>query len=113
MSKKKKKNKKIEPKCKNCLLYTPDASTPGWGTCRVAVLHEGKKYHIPVEYENDCFFEEEYVFKSKYPTLDGSCQKEIWKPIVKNVRWWEEEGKVKIEYPSDFFGPEETSSPIQ
>jgi len=87
-------------KCKNCALYSPDASTSGWGTCGLAILHEGKQYHMPVEYEDRCHFEKEYVFRSKY----DPNYREVWKPEVQNVKWWEEDGVVKIKYPEGFFG---------
>lgn len=94
----KKTKRENKPFCKNCALYTPDETTPGWGTCGLAILHEGKQVHVPVEYEDKCHFEKEYIFRSKH----GG--KEVWKPDVKNVKWWEENGGVKIEYPEGFFG---------
>ena len=85
---KKKKKKEIEPICKNCLLFNAPKLE-----CKVAVLVEGKEYHMPVFPEDHCHLEE-----LKIP--------------VEQVRWFvedeqgnpAEQGTVKIEYPVDFFG---------
>lgn len=83
--------KKIEKICNNCLLYNRSNST-----CKVAVLHEGKEYHLPVDPGDKCHIEQLGI-------------------EIQQVRWWVEDdegnhidgnGKVKIEYPQDFFGPE-------
>ena len=82
--------KKIEPLCKNCLLYDHAK-----GQCKVAVLIEGKEYHLPVFPEDRCHMDELGI-------------------EVEQVRWWVEDedgnptdkGKVKIEYPINFFGNE-------
>lgn len=85
------KNKKIEPLCKNCLLYDNAR-----GQCKVAVLVEGKEYHLPV-FPND------------------RCHMDDLGIEVHQVRWWVEDndgeptkgkGTVKIEYPDGFFGTE-------
>lgn len=101
MSKRKNK-KKLEPKCKNCGLFKN-------GICGVAVLHEGITYNIPVEPEDNCFFENQFV------AINEKGLVETFKPDVKQVRWWVEDekgnktdgnGVVKIEYESGFFGKE-------
>lgn len=79
-----------EPKCGNCLLYRKSS-----GTCGVAVLMDGKKYHMPVDPEDNCHMDELGI-------------------AVQQVRWWVEDpetgektdknGIVKIEYPEGFFG---------
>jgi|GEM_PF-2129776 len=83
------KKKKIEPKCKNCLLYNRDK-----GVCKVAILIDGEQIHMPVFPEDNCHMEELGI-------------------PVEQVRWYVEdpktgepatEGKVKIEYPVGFFG---------
>ena len=83
--------KNIEPLCKNCLLYDRDKKQ-----CKVAVLIEGKEYHLPV-FPND------------------KCHMDDLGIEVQQVRWWVEDdngnptagkGKVKIEYPDGFFGDE-------
>lgn len=85
------KNKhKIKEICGNCLLYNPNK-----GECRVAVLVEGKEYHMPVLPQDKCHMEELGV-------------------EIKQVRWWVEDnrgnptenGIVKIEYPEGFFKEE-------
>lgn len=84
----KQKNKKNI--CGNCLLYNPQK-----GECKTAILIEGKEIHMPVFPEDSCHMEELGI-------------------PVEQVRWWVEDengnpaanGKVKIEYPKDFFGKE-------
>ena len=81
---------KKEPVCGNCLLFNKDDET-----CGVAILLEGKKYHMPVDPRDKCHMDE------------------IGIP-VQQVRWWVEDpqtgektdgdGIVKIEYPEEFFG---------
>lgn len=84
------KKKDIEPLCKNCLLYDHTR-----GQCKVAVLVEGKEYHLPVFPNDRCHMDELGI-------------------EVQQVRWWVEDekgkpaakGNVKIEYPEGFFGDE-------
>lgn len=87
--------RKTEKICNNCLLYNREK-----GVCKVAILHEGKEIHMPV-FPND------------------SCHMEELGIEIKQVRWWVENdkgepvdgnGTVKIEYPIDFFGKEDTSA---
>jgi len=76
-----------EPKCKNCLLFDRQEST-----CKVAILIEGDKYHMPVSPEDNCHMDELGI-------------------PVSQVRWWVEDpntgeqtdknGIVKIEYPDN------------
>jgi hypothetical protein len=77
--------------CGNCRIYNPEK-----GTCGVAVLIEGKQYHMPVFPKDKCHMEELGI-------------------EIQQVRWWVEgqdgkptdgDGKVKIEYPNNFFGKE-------
>lgn len=84
------KKNKIEPKCKNCLLYNREE-----GLCRVAILINGEQIHLPVSPEDNCHMDELGI-------------------PVEQVRWWVENpktgkqtdgnGVVKIEYPKGFFG---------
>ena len=77
-------------KCGNCLLYDPEKKH-----CKVAILIEGKKFNMPVFVDDNCHMEELNI-------------------PIQQVRWWVEnekgepdsKGKVKIEYPENFFGPE-------
>lgn len=81
--------KKIEPKCKNCLLYNRSNST-----CKVAILIDGEEFHIPVFPEDNCHMDELGI-------------------PVEQVRWYvvdketgeptDGDGIVKIEYPEGFF----------
>lgn len=81
--------KEIEKICNNCMLYDRDKNQ-----CRVAVLVDGKEYHMPVEPSDPCHFDELNI-------------------EISQVRWWVEDkdgkptdgdGTVKIEYPEGFFG---------
>lgn len=75
-----------EPLCKNCLLYDKNK-----GICKVAVILEGKTFHLPV-----------------FP--DDSCHMDQLGIPVEQVRWFQDENdnnKVKIEYPKGFFGKEQ------
>lgn len=84
--------KKIEPYCKNCLLYNHDK-----GECKVAILIAGVEHHLPVSPSDRCHMDELGI-------------------EVQQVRWWTEDNKgeitdgngtVKIEYPRNFFGKED------
>ena len=83
--------KKVEEICGNCLLYNHKK-----GECKVAVLIEGKEYHMPVFPKDSC-----HLVELGIP--------------VQQVRWYVEdengnpakEGTVKVEYPVGFFGKEE------
>lgn len=96
-----KKNKKVEKKCKNCLLYNLKQQY-----CSVLVLFNGEKINPPTSPDDDCLFEEEYK------TINEQGIEETWKPEVEEVKMWVEnekgertdQGKVKIEFPSNFFG---------
>jgi hypothetical protein len=87
-----KKKKPVERVCGNCLLYNHEKKE-----CKVAVLVEGKEYHMPV-------------------LPKDSCHMEALGIEIKQVRWWVEDkdgkptdgsGTVKIEYPKGFFGDED------
>ena len=86
-----KKKNKIEPICGNCLLYNHEKKE-----CKVAIIAEGKEYHMPVFPKDSCHMDELNI-------------------PVQQVRWWVEDkdgnptkgnGKVKMEYPKGFFGTE-------
>lgn len=83
------KKKEVEKICNNCLLFNREKKE-----CKVAVLIEGKEYHLPVDPQDKCHMEELNI-------------------PVQQVRWWVEDengkptsgnGTVKIEYPKNFFG---------
>ena len=85
------KKKEIEQICGNCLLYNHQKKE-----CKVAVLVEGKEYHMPVSPRDKCHMDELNI-------------------PVQQIRWWVEDesgkkvdgsGIVKIEYPKEFFGDE-------
>lgn len=74
-----------EKKCKNCLCFDKSKNL-----CNVNILLDEKKLKLPVFAEDNCHY------------------LELGIPI-QQIRMWEEEQadqtkKVKIEYPSDFFG---------
>jgi hypothetical protein len=85
--------KKIEPKCKNCLLADREK-----GQCKVAILVNGKEYHMPIFPEDLCHMDQLGI-------------------PVEQVRWFVTDpktgkptsgnGTVQIEYPQGFFGKEE------
>lgn len=90
-----KKKKKVKEICGNCLLYNNDKKE-----CKVAVLIEGHEYHMPVSPQDKCHMESLGI-------------------EIQQVRWWVEDkngeptagnGKVKIEYPSNFFKDTEQES---
>jgi len=101
-----KKKKPLKPICKNCKLFHRRKRH-----CNVAVLYAGKEIHLPVDPEDDCFFQSEFIpIDEDHP--------EVVEPLgehLKEVRFWCEdpitgeptqEGNVKIEYPEGFFGPD-------
>lgn len=80
---------KKEPICGNCLLFDNLNQS-----CKVAILLNGNKYHMPVSPKDKCHMDELGI-------------------PVNQVRWWvedpktgqqiEKDGIVKIEYPENFF----------
>ena len=92
-------NKKIEAKCKNCVLFNRTEKV-----CSVIILHEGERIKVPVEAEDDCFY------SNKFTALG-----EEFTPEIEQVRMWVEDpvtgeqiggnGIVKIQYPKNFFSP--------
>ena len=99
-----KRKKKVEPICGNCRLFNPDTNK-----CGVAVLISGEQFHLPVEPEDQCFFEERFFYENNKGEL------EHFTPEIQQARWWTEDekgqktdgnGKVMIEYPEGFFGQE-------
>ena len=94
------KKKKIETKpiCKHCGLFDPKSQL-----CGVVILHEGQKTRLPVDSQDECFFEGQFV------ALDNG---QTFKPEIQQVRWWVEDsdgqpttgnGTVKFEAPKEFF----------
>jgi hypothetical protein len=101
MPKKKKKQKHIERICANCKLFNPDSNT-----CSIVVLHEGQRHRLPVDAEDECFFEGMYFD----PTTKAM---EDFAGDIKEVKFWVEneagektngKGAVKMEFPEGFFG---------
>ena len=96
-----KKNKNIEPICRNCRLFDSKNKF-----CEVVVLYEGEKTHLPVDEDDKCFFEQQFH------AIDSSGKEEVFQAEVQQVRFWVEDedgkpskqGKVMIEYPPEFFG---------
>jgi hypothetical protein len=91
----KSKKKKIEPICGNCRLFNEKTKR-----CSVVVLLEGQKINIPVDAEDKCFFETEFVAKGD----------DVFKVEVNEIKMWTEDPKtgeksdkgiVKIEYPEE------------
>lgn len=74
--------------CKNCLLFNREKKE-----CKAAIIVNGEKIHMPVFPEDQCHMEELGI-------------------EAEQIRWWvendqgeqSEKGKVKIEYPENFFG---------
>ena len=75
-----------EPFCKNCILYDFKKRH-----CTVIVLHEGQRLNPPTEPNDACIFENEY--KSIH---NGEI--DVWKPELKELKMFEDNGKVKIQY---------------
>jgi hypothetical protein len=91
-----KKSKKLKEVCKNCLLYNAAKKE-----CRVAVLHEGQKYNIPVDPDDACFFGNKFTANNEEFTMTDE---------IKEIKMWVEDkdgkrtdgnGIVKIEYPKE------------
>jgi len=82
-----KKNKKAI--CRNCRLFMPEKSL-----CGIVVIHEGRHTHLPVDAEDKCFFEEMY-----YDPIEKS--ETAFNEEVKELRMWENNGKVRFEQPED------------
>ncbi len=102
-----KKKDHVERICKNCKLYNPQENH-----CRVVILHEGERLHIPVEPQDSCFFEENY-FDATTKAMENFADD------LKEVKFWVEnergektvgDGTVKMEYPEGFMGDQNPSS---
>jgi hypothetical protein len=96
----KKKKTDTKPTCKRCGLFDPKSKL-----CGVVILHEGEKTRLPVDPQDECFFEGQFV------ALDDK-QETNFKPEIQQVRWWVEgtdgqptkgNGTVKFEAPEEFF----------
>lgn len=92
------------PICKKCLLFDKKNKR-----CKVVILYEGEKYNLPVEENDTCFFENEFV------AINEEGDKEKFKVNVEQIKFWVEDengnktegrGTAKVEYPEGFFGPE-------
>lgn len=90
------KKQPLERICGNCRLFNPKDRR-----CSVVVLHEGQKYNIPMDAEDECFFEQEY-----FDPIEGTKQDFN---EIKEIKMWVEnedgkpskEGNVKIELPDE------------
>lgn len=98
---KKSKSKEIQRICKNCKLYDPSR-----GECSVVILHEGQRVKIPVDPQDECFYEGVYFDPTTKAMEDFSGD-------IQQVKFWVENDKgqktdkngvVKMEYPEGFFG---------
>lgn len=88
--------------CKNCQLFNKSNST-----CRVVVLYDGQRIKIPVDPNEECFFDNEFI------ALDPQGNEEVFKVEAEEVRFWVEDPKtglptdgkgiVKIKYPENGF----------
>lgn len=73
-------------------------------------MYEGEKYNLPVDEDDDCFFENQFT------AINEDGQVESFKTEVQQARFWVEDektgkpttgqGVVKIEYSDGFFGDE-------
>ena len=100
--------KKIEAKCKNCGLYDPNSGLCGVVICGLpegidteGLTLDGNRVRLPVDPNDDCFFENTFVAKN-----------DSFKPNVEQIRIWCEDEKgektkgagiVKIEATNRFF----------
>lgn len=94
-----------KPICGHCRLFNPKTKR-----CGVLVMFEGQKVNLPVDSNDECFFEQEFK------AIDVDNRKvEKFKVDVQQVKIWVEnpktgekckKGVVKIEYPEGFFGDE-------
>jgi len=78
----------MERICKNCKLFYKERNL-----CGVTIISEGKYLNLPVAAEDPCFFEQEYFDPI-------TCETEDFNEI-QQVRMFEEDGKVKLEYPKE------------
>jgi hypothetical protein len=94
--------RKLKPICRNCVLFDRSSKT-----CKVVILSEGERIHIPVDGNDACFF------NNKFTAINDKGEQDSFEPIIDQVRWWVEDphtgeqisgnGVVKIEYPESFF----------
>ena len=87
-----KKKKEIEKICNNCLCFNKDKKE-----CKVAVLLEGKEYHLPVLPGDKCHFDD----------LGIEIIQVIWWVEDDDGNPTDKDGTVKMEDPADFFGTNE------
>ena len=85
------KHKNLMPICKNCQLYNPSE-----GKCSVIILYGGEKITIPVDPDDECFFENKFV-ATKVKELNGKevHKHEVFVPAedIKQVKFWVEDPK--------------------
>ena len=104
--------KQLEPKCRNCQLFDKKS-----GFCKVVILYHGQKFNLPVDPNDDCFFEGKFeAVKQEVKDNEIVETKETFVPAdeIKQARFWVEDPKtgkptdkdgiVKIEYDEGFFG---------
>lgn len=90
----------VERICRTCKLFDPTKNE-----CRVTILHEGEKINIPVDPQDPCFFEQKVINPDTKQEEDFNEIQEV-KMWVENDKGEKDvKGKVKIEYPTNFFGP--------
>jgi len=97
----------MDKKCKNCRLFNSKD-----GLCAVVILHNGERIHLPVDADDDCFYENQFT------ATDALGRKDSFKVEVQQVKFWVEDpktgekidgnGVVKIEYPEGFFGKKDS-----
>ena len=88
------KKKKLKPICGNCRLFNEKTKR-----CSVVVLFEGQKINIPVDAEDACFFNTEFIAKDDKFKVEINEIK-IWTEDPKTGEK-SENGIVKIEYPEE------------
>jgi hypothetical protein len=91
---------KIQKICGNCRLYDPQR-----GECRVVILWEGERRNLPVEPQDQCFYEQEFgAGGSKFIPADEIKQVRFWVEDPTTGEKTNKNGTVKVEYPEGFFG---------
>jgi hypothetical protein len=84
--------KEVKEICGNCRIYRHEK-----GDCGVVVINEGQKIHIPVSPEDKCFFNNQFIANP------APFKLEEFGVDIKEIKFWEEDGGVKIEFPEELF----------